>query len=134
MPLFPLNTFISLVYYHFSHMSPQLMCLFATLAMHMIYTNLSCTPIFIKITLQVLYKSRCDNRLNEITERARADKGEVCMEFWIYAFTINPIAFLWSQFRNYLKKITSYFPGRVTGEEISRKVQTSCRNSFEVNY
>ncbi|KAL1547095.1 epidermal growth factor receptor substrate 15-like 1 [Salvia divinorum] len=24
----------------------------------------------------VLYKSRCDNRLNEITERARADKGE----------------------------------------------------------
>lgn len=27
--------------------------------------------------LQVLYKSRCDNRLNEITERALADKREV---------------------------------------------------------
>lgn len=26
---------------------------------------------------QVLYKSRCDNRLNEITERAAADKREV---------------------------------------------------------
>lgn len=26
---------------------------------------------------QVLYKSRCDNRLNEITERASADKREV---------------------------------------------------------
>lgn len=92
-------------------MSPQLMCLFATLTMHMIYTYLSCTPIFVKIIFQVLYKSRCDNRLNEITERARADKGEVCMEFWIYAFTINSITFLWSQFHNYLKKIIFYFPG-----------------------
>jgi hypothetical protein len=26
---------------------------------------------------QVLYKSRCDNKLNEITERASADKREV---------------------------------------------------------
>ncbi|KAL1532626.1 epidermal growth factor receptor substrate 15-like 1 [Salvia divinorum] len=29
-----------------------------------------------KMQDRVLYKSRCDNRLNEITERARADKGE----------------------------------------------------------
>lgn len=29
---------------------------------------------------QVLYKSRCDNRLNEITERAIADKREVSYE------------------------------------------------------
>lgn len=26
---------------------------------------------------QILYKSRCDNRLNEITERTSADKKEV---------------------------------------------------------
>ncbi|XP_073284760.1 uncharacterized protein [Primulina huaijiensis] len=34
--------------------------------------------IFYRTKMQdlVLYKSRCDNRLNEITERARADKGE----------------------------------------------------------
>jgi hypothetical protein len=29
------------------------------------------------ILCQVLYKSRCDNRLNEITERASSDKREV---------------------------------------------------------
>ena len=32
---------------------------------------------------QVLYKSRCDNRLNEITERAIADKREVYWRFEI---------------------------------------------------
>ncbi|XP_073066186.1 uncharacterized protein [Primulina eburnea] len=34
--------------------------------------------VFYRAKMQdlVLYKSRCDNRLNEITERARADKGE----------------------------------------------------------
>ncbi|XP_073141969.1 uncharacterized protein [Henckelia pumila] len=34
--------------------------------------------VFYRTKMQdlVLYKSRCDNRLNEITERARADKGE----------------------------------------------------------
>lgn len=29
---------------------------------------------------QVLYKSRCDNRLNEITERASSDKREVLIK------------------------------------------------------
>lgn len=30
--------------------------------------------------LQVLYKSRCDNKLNDITERASADKREVLLK------------------------------------------------------
>lgn len=34
--------------------------------------------LYVTITLyQVLYKSRCDNRLNEITERVSGDKREV---------------------------------------------------------
>lgn len=32
------------------------------------------------LNYQVLYKSRCDNKLNEITERALADKREVLPE------------------------------------------------------
>lgn len=33
--------------------------------------------LFMLILFQVLFKSRCENRLNEITERAIADKREV---------------------------------------------------------
>lgn len=32
-------------------------------------------------TCQVLFKSRCDNKLSEITERAAGDKREVCLPF-----------------------------------------------------
>lgn len=34
--------------------------------------------IYVPLLYKVLYKSRCDNRLNEITERASSDKREVC--------------------------------------------------------
>jgi hypothetical protein len=41
--------------------------------------------IFVVLLSQVLFKTRCDNRLNEITERAAADKREVSdsMEFFL---------------------------------------------------
>ena len=35
--------------------------------------------------VKVLYKSRCDNRLNEIIERIAADKHEV---FFLSSFTL----------------------------------------------
>lgn len=44
------------------------------------HSLVSCTNLCLILLYicQVLYKSRCDNKLNEITERAIADKREVC--------------------------------------------------------
>ena len=60
--------------------------------------DLQLFAFFVKIVFQVLYKSRCDNRLNEITERARADKSEVCLEFKIHTQAVNSIALKYSQY------------------------------------
>ena len=48
-----------------------------------VYTIYGKTRVLTSFLHQVLYKSRCDNRLNEITERAIADKREVYWRFEI---------------------------------------------------
>lgn len=72
---------------------------------------------------KVLYKSRCDNRLNEIVERTSADKREV--PFWIFPTCIT--SFIHNYYYNVLSDLCIF-----QVESLSKKYEEKYKQGEDV--
>ena len=74
-------------------------------------------------SFQVLHKSRCNNRLNEITERGSADKSEVfSTSFFFFFFFFGFVKF----------KFTSHYGFILQAESLGKKYEEKYKQVAEI--